>query len=768
MHRFILLCQILVLYWVSTQQAFSQSVKHESVPRSTLVDTYTPNVLPSLEIPRKNAEITIDGDLEETGWQSAARARNFSETYPGDQTRPSIGVSAMITYDEDYLYVGYIIKDDPTAIRANLSDRDNIWQDDFVGLVLDPNGDGQTMYFIASNPLGIQGDSRISLQNEEESFNLIYKSAGKITATGYQVEMAIPFKSLRFPPGEHQMWRANFWITHPREDRNTYSWAAISRDDSCWSCQIGTIHGISNVQSGRNLEILPAVTGASTGALNQAGDSRSGFKNERVNIEPSLNVKYGITSSLTVDATLNPDYSQIESDQAQIDVNSTFALFFDERRPFFQEGSDLFNTEIQTVYTRSINDPIMASKLTGRFGSISVAYIGARDNRSPLLLPFEEKSRLLSAGKSVSNIMRVVHNFKNNSYIGVLATDRRLDSGGSGSTIGIDGRIRLWKNYNLETQYVMSRSVEPVDSVLSAEIAPLTFGDEGYTAVLDGEKFAGHAFNTELGRSSRYWDFEIGYEAMSPTFRAENGFVRQNNNRRVFAWQGFTLYPEKWIPFLNRVRPNIAIGRRWNFDGLEKGDFISPGLSLQMKPQTNISIRYIIERERFAGIYFDGLRQFRGRIFSNFSEPVQVGISFNTGLDIARSVGTPQIGRNMEFSVFGSLRPNQRLIIQPRVNYSRLTNRETGEEFFSGYIARLRTSYQFLRGFFMRTVVQYNQFNETLEIDPLISYKINAFTAFHVGSTHDLDRYAMPDRPGNYFRQDKRQIFFKFQYIFRT
>ena len=160
---------------------------------------------------------------------------------------------------------------------------------------------------------------------------------------------------------------------------------------------------------------------------------------------------------------------------AQIDVNSTFALFFPERRPFFQEGADLFNTEIQTVYTRSINDPIVANKLTGRFGATNVAYIGARDNTSPLMLPFEESSSLLSAGKSVSNILRVQHNFPDNSYIGALVTDRRLDEGGAGSTIGIDGTLRFWKNYRLEGQFVVSRTAEPDDAGLSEGFEDFTF-----------------------------------------------------------------------------------------------------------------------------------------------------------------------------------------------------------------------------------------------------------------------------------------------------
>ena len=754
-----------------TPLAAAQPFANGPVEESKETDVFEPNVLPSLTLPRVATDVKIDGALDEAAWRGAARAVNFSETFPGDQTKPAIDVTAYLTYDDDHLYVAYVIEDDPSAVRANLSDRDAIWQDDYVGLILDPNGDGQSLYFIAANPLGIQGDTRISPNNEDMGFNLIFESEGKVTDTGYQVEMAIPFKSLRFPNKDVQTWRGTFWITHPRESRNTYSWAAISRDNPCWSCQFGTLGGISGVKSGKNLEILPSITGAQAGVLRDDADPNSGFDNGRIDLEPSLNVKYGITSALTADVTINPDFSQIESDVAQVDVNSTFALFFPERRPFFQEGADLFNTEIQTVYTRSINDPILASKLTGRFGATNVAFIGARDNTSPLLLPFEESSSLLSAGKSVSNILRVQHNFPDNSYVGALMTDRRLDEGGAGSTIGVDGALRLWKKYRLEGQFVVSRTAEPNAAALSEDLEDITFDGGAHTAALDGETFWGHALSAEFERDSRYWNFEVGYEENSPTFRADNGFVRQNNNRRLFMWHGVTLYPEKAIGFLDRFRPNVAMGRTWNFDGLQKSDFISPGLSLQMKRQTNVSMRYTFERERFADIDFDGLRTFRLNVFSNFSEPVQLGFNLGLGRDIARFLDTPELGESLDFSAFGTFRPTQRLVLQPRVVYSELKDRQTGEAFFSGYIARTRVGYQFTRRFFMRTVVQYNDFSESLEVDPLVTYKINAFTAFHVGSTHDLDRFdraGRPDDPSRFFRQSSRQFFFKFQYLFRS
>ena len=760
---------VLFLAQLRIAEAYSQAAAFPAFGAFLQEDVFVPNVLPVLTVSQATGMVSIDGDLDEPVWRSASVAGNFSEVFPGDQTKPPIGIRALITYDEAILYVAFVIDDDPGDVRASLSDRDDIWQDDYVGIVLDPNGDGQALYFIAANPLGIQGDLKISPQGEDEGFNMVFRSAGKITESGYRVEMAIPFKSLRFPAKEVQAWRSTFWITHPRDSRRQYSWAAVSRDDPCWSCQMGTLHGMEGVRSGRNLEILPALTGAGAGQLRDAADGRSPFESDRVRLRPSLNVKYGVTSALTVDATLNPDFSQIESDDAQIDVNTTFALSFDERRPFFQEGSDLFQTDLRTVYTRSINEPTLAAKGTARFGATSLAYIGARDRTSPLLLPFEEESALVSAGHSTSNILRVMHTFAQNRHLGALITDRRIDEGGSGSTVGVDASYRFLKHYTVTGQLVWSHNAEPMGTASSGNIPDLTFGRARYTAALDGEKFWGHGLTAELDRQSRHWGFEVGYEELSPTFRADNGFVRQNNSRRAYLWQGVFIYPSKVLPFVDRIQPMIVLGRRWNFDGVRKSDYVIPMLRMQLKRQTNVSLRFAMESELYKEQQFDGLRRFSLEAYSGFSEPVRLGLSVGLGRDIARLAETPELGASLDWSVFSQIRLGDRLQLQPRLLHSSLKDLDSGEEYYSGYILRSRLGYQFTRRFFFRTIVQYNGFSRSLEIDPLLTYKVNPFTAVYLGSTHDMSSYdRLGDQPSRYFRESSRQLFFKLQYLLRT
>ena len=739
----------------------------DRVNRPAAVGDFSPNVMPSLTVQRADSDVEIDGWMNDAAWSTATVATGFSETFPGDQTQPPIDIRVHVMYDDEYLYLFYEIEDNPEAIRVHMSDRDAIWSDDYVGMILDPNNDGATQYFIAANPLGIQGDTRISRFGEDVSFDLIYDTAAQMTENGYQVEFAIPFRSLRFPAEEVQTWSATFWITHPRSTRNTYSWAAIDRDNNCFTCQLGTLEGMRGVTSGKNLEVLPSLTATHFGSLTDAGDPRSVFDNQTIAAEPSLNVKYGITSDLTADVTLNPDFSQIESDAAQVDVNSTFALFYPEQRPFFQEGADMFDTFISAVYTRSINDPIVAGKMTGRFGRTAVGYIGGRDNRTAMLLPFEEGSSIVpDVGRSFSNILRVQHNLPGNSFVGGLVTDRRLDDGGSGSVFAADASVRFLQKYTIEAQFAGSHTVEPDDAELSSSLGDATFADGKYTAALDGESFTGWAAYASLARDGRHWSADLDYRATNPAFRADNGFVTQNDVQRLAFYQGYTFYPEG--RFVNRFTPWMDATRIWNMRGLRKDQWAGGGFSASLARQTHVNVHGFFSQERFRDIDFDNVKFLNVNVSSNFSDPVRAGFFASIGHRIARNLEVPEVGTAFDAGGNATIRPTQRLVLQPSMQYSRLRNRETGENYFSGYIVRVRTNYQFTRRLFVRVITQYNDFSQRLEVDPLITYKINAFSALYFGSTHDLDTYARLSEPSaEFFRQSNRQLFFKLQYLFR-
>lgn len=197
-------------------------------------DDWQPQVKPRLEVTRSTGEIKIDGDVTDPGWQGAARADGFTEFRPANKARPAVDTNVMVTYDETNLYLAFVCQDDPSSIRGGLRDRDDIWRDDYVGILLDTFGDNSA-YEIFLNPLGVQGDLRLMTSgNEDAGLDLVMSSKGRVTETGYQVELAIPFASIRFPEAPVQTWKATFWRNRPRGDRQNYSWASIDQGEPCF------------------------------------------------------------------------------------------------------------------------------------------------------------------------------------------------------------------------------------------------------------------------------------------------------------------------------------------------------------------------------------------------------------------------------------------------------------------------------------------------------------------------------------------------------
>ncbi|MGH7448843.1 MAG: DUF5916 domain-containing protein, partial [Longimicrobiales bacterium] len=453
-----------------------------------------------------------------------------------------VRTEALLTYDDDHFYVAFTAWTEPREIRATLRQRDEIWDDDLVAVLIDTYGDGASGVLLIANAFGVQGDELFTPQGGDDSYDVIYRSRARITETGYQVEMAIPFRSLRMPSRDVHTWRINLYRRLPRSSVHEMTWAPLDTDNPCILCQSAPLTGIQGIASGGRLELLPAVVAAQAGAR---ATPSGAFENGRPDIAAGLGAKYTMENGWTAEATLNPDFSQVESDAAQVDVNTTFALFFPERRPFFQEGSDLFETPINVVYTRSINDPLAAAKLTGRIGpDTRIAYLGARDEHTPFIVPFEERSMVLQGGRSVSNVVRVRHAFMEDSHAGLLITDRRLDGGGSGSNISVDGSFRFAKSYRVNAQLTASRTTEPDDSLLTTGTTHAFGRDDTHTAAFDGERFAGRSTHLSFTRSARVWNFNLRYADATPTFRADNGFQSRNDFRRANASTTVSFYPD--------------------------------------------------------------------------------------------------------------------------------------------------------------------------------------------------------------------------------
>jgi hypothetical protein len=741
---------------LAASAAAGQTVALEA--RGAVEGSYRPQVQPSLHVERAPGAITIDGDLDDAGWKGAAVAAGFSEFQPREGVAAPVPIEAWVTYDENHLYVAFRVTDDPSAVRASLRSRDQVLGDDLIGIILDPFGNNTIGYIVAANPLGVQLDGRLSQTGDDFGFDLLYQSAGKLTETGYQVEMAIPFSSLQFPRGHRQEWRLNFVKVHPRSTMRQYSWGSLTQNQSCMLCQNGWLLGLEGIKAGGRVELLPSLVASQAGALADGADPSS-FQSGRPRAEASLGVRYPFRAGWSVEGTYNPDFSQVESDAAQIDVNTTFALSYPERRPFFQEGAELFQTSISQVYTRAINSPIGAAKLVGREGRTSVGYIGAVDERTPILVPLEERSFFVAGSRSLSNIARVHHTIGDGSHVGVLVTDRRYDGGGSGSTAGVDTRLRLPGNWQLNAQVVGSHTEEPQTGELAG--SSLTFGDGEYSVALDGESFTGLATYIGASRYSPASGVGASYRDATSTFRAANGFQSRNDFRNASAFVQRSHLPVGGV--VDRVTGALQASQGWSYDGAIRDQFLAPSVYVQMKGQTYVNFGTRHGHERFDGTRFRDLNTAWANASTSFSDRMSVAVSANGGDWIYRRFGAAQVGTGRSASAALTLKPTHQILLEPSVAYQRMDD-QTGDELFAGYIARTRLSYQFTHELFARVVVQYNDFAEALTFEPLLMYRLNPLSVLYIGSTHG---YSSFDEPYGYARTD-RQFFLKVQYLFRT
>lgn len=732
---------------------------------SPLKANFQPVFNPALELNRTDGAIRIDGNLGDPGWQLASKAVNFVESYPGDNIEPIVETEAYITYDDENLYVSFVCHDDPSKIRATMCQRDQFDSDDAVGIVFDTYGDASWAYELYVNPYGIQKDYIwSSISGDDRGFDLVWQSAARVTDSGYNVEIAVPFASLRFPVKESQTWRMNLVRELPRDSYRQFSWSAIDRDEKCWPCRWGTVNGITNVHPGRGFELLPTFVGYQTGSMSDAGGV-SHFDNENPDGEFSLGGKYSVSSDMTVEGTYNPDFSQIESDAAQIDVNTTISLMYPERRPFFQEGSDIFRTIFNAFYTRTVNDPQFAVKLTGRMNKSSIGILSALDNNTPYIIPLEQQSIMRNPKKSYVNIVRGSRSIGEDNHIGFIITDRRLEEGGSGTVFGIDGDIRLSQNYSIVGQYLTTHTKEPVDSALSVGLEDIVFDNGKHTAAFDGESYSGDAFITQFRRRARHLYFTIDYNQVAPSYRTETGYDPWNDYRNLSLYSGYTFYPSKGI--FDRITPEFYTDGRWNFDNERKWTHVNVALTGQLKfAQTQAGTQYSRSSEKWWGVDFNDLWNVNFFINSQLSNQLGYYVSVNRGQGAA--VWVPVKGNETSVYAYLILKPVDRLIIEPDFNFTRSTHVETGEKLFSGFITRTRIRFQANREMSLRFVVQYNDFSEKWEFDPLLTYRIGSFSVFYVGSTYDFDNYSYGPGDPSSWKMTSRQFFMKLQYLFRT
>jgi len=747
-----LLCSLLLLAAASDAQAQSSDTG------------FTLHLKPQLDVHRRAGDIHIDGSLDDEGWKSAARSSDFTAVLPIPNSRPKEKTEAYVTYDDDYFYVAMIGYDhDPSAIRASKAARDQIWDDDFMGIILDTYGDATRSFEIYLNPYGIQGDLFWTSTSEDGGYDMIWDGESKITATGWQMEMRIPFRSLRFPAREMQNFHITFWRNYPRESDYKFSWAPINFQVPCAFCQLGSLTGISGVHNAGRFELLPAVVTSQSAALetNPLGER---LINHDVVVKPSLTARMALGTATALEAAIKPDFSQVESDAAQVSANAKFALYYPERRPFFQDGSDLWNTYLNAVYTRSINSPIAAIKALHRDDVSSYAFLSSYDDNTPIILPLEESSvTVFDDHKSLSNIFRATRTIGDDRYIGLLATDRRYTANGSNTILGIDTRMRLFENVAFYGQQLFSLTREE-DTSIFPDTARFDHG--AHTLTFNGEHFNGNSNILALERMTTGWDIHMEYGQTSPSFRAGDGFITQNSIHNASGWTGYKYILEdapSWLKWLVEIDGSLVYWNSWNYDGDTKGTLVRPGLDLSIVGQTNVHVKYQKATERFAGVDFRDL--YNVNVFGNTKFMQGLSISWNVrrGRAIYYDTASPAMGKEWNAVFSAQFRPFDAVTIEPAYTYSRLDSMNGTGSFYAGSIYWTKLGYQFNREFDLRIIAQYDGFRQQMIVDPLLTYKLNPFTSVYVGSAHSF-----LGQDGSNFQSTERQFFAKLQYLIQA
>lgn len=647
-----------------------------------------------------------------------------------------------------------------------MCERDQFGNDDAVVVLIDTYANAAWAYEFHVNPYGVQKDILwSSVTGEDSGYDLIWESAAKITNDGYEVEMAIPFSSMRFPSKDVQEWKVDFWRNHPRESFKTYSWSANNRDEQCFPCQWGTVDGISDVSPSKGLEILPTIVASQSGEIDYSSPSLN-LDNGKMKGELSLGGKYAISDDATLEVTYNPDFSQIEADAAQIDVNTTIALFFPERRPFFQEGRDIFQTLFNSFYTRTVNNPEYAAKLISRKSKTRIGFLTAKDETSPYTIPLEEGTIIFDIGPSYINVLRGTHNIGGNNEIGFMLSDRRFEHGGSGSILALDHSLRLSTKFTLIGQYVLSHTKEPDKLGKTAFLDGVSYDHGKFDLGFNGESYYGNAFITQFRGNGRNYNFTFNIDQVSPSYRTQAGFDPVNNDRNFMFNGSYTFrFPE--TSFLERISPFFNTYNRWNFDGTKKMEYFNLEINNNFRfSQAFVQFRYNFGKELYGNTMFDNLRTIGFYTNARLSSKFFAEVEYNSAIGFARFL----LAKDREKSVYASLnyKPIDRLTLEPSISYLKGTHYETGDELFKGYITRTRVRFQASKELSTRLVVQYNDFSKSWNIDPLVTYRISPFSVFYVGSSYNYGEVVNTITQETLTKVKQRQFFMKLQYLFQT
>lgn len=473
----------------------------------------------------------FDGIVSPEEWEGAETFKINYEIDPGNNVPSPHLTEVFITYSETDLYVGFIAYADMANLRSSVRNRDEGYRDDNVLIGIDTYGDGRYMVSLGANPEGNQLDLKLlSTGQDDVSYDVNFDSKASKQKDSYHVELKIPFSVLQFKQAPELKWKIMLYrSTFTENNRSQNINFPIDLNNPCLPCQTPTEITLQNIKSKNRVNLLPYVYGGLEGTTPE-GTLDYGKPNGTV----GLSGLFDLNNITSLEYAINPDFSQVEADVSQITANNTFAIFFQERRPYFNEGNDIIETRLNTVYTRSINKPLLSTKLISQGENQRFYWLTAYDESSPYLIAGENRSYFGEGAASFSNIFRYQRTYEQGTNIGFLTTNRIFKSGGYGHTLGVDGRYRFKKSYTASFEFNKSILLEP-----NTDWIEETDRIRDKNTQLDGEKLNGDALYFSLQRNTKHWNTELEYEQYSPHYQTPLGFVTQNSVRFLDIFHGY-------------------------------------------------------------------------------------------------------------------------------------------------------------------------------------------------------------------------------------
>lgn len=776
-----------------------------------------------VRIPLISQEVVIDGNLDEEMWKNAAVFKDFYQTSPGDNIAPSKPTEAYLAYDEKNLYIAFKCWDDPGKVRATVAKRDEVFGEDNVRIWLDTFNDQRRAYVLGWNPLGIQQDGIYTEgRGNDFSIDIIMESKGMITDWGWTVEVKIPFKSLRYTAGKNKLWGFNAARNIDRLNDEFDSWMPDDRNISGQLIKYGKISGLDEVKTERTLEITPSITISETGrrfAVYPNNLISDRFVNQPLEQDIGVTLKYTITPNVTLDLAYNPDFAEIEADAPVVTANQRFPIFFQEKRPFFLEGADIFGSPLQVFYSRTIVDPDVAAKLTGKIGKTSFGFLAASDNapgnydederNNPFLRPrineFLDKN-------ATFGVLRVKRDFGRENNIGFFSTYRSFPEQRN-VLGGFDGRLKLTPRATSQFQVVGTHSrrcffdaqFDPTNNASQAQRNRDICDGSTYRQYRTGNGF-GYTWNFDYTEKNRGFYFEAS--GRTKDYRADAGFTRRTNTNRMFLAGRLSTEPSPNARIVRfSWRPSVSTNFDWQGRSQEFGVGSNFNIDLQHNTELNFETGVSYERlfeEEFGlkrlptrrGTFFgDGERStwqqyVSGNIGSQINKQLSVRLFvgfINNSFDfdfgggprfprISRSALTgdgrldPGPGRQFDLGAHVEYKPLDPLRISLDYRKSRLVRNDTNETAFDSNIVTLRSTYQFTRFLFTRLRADYDSLSSNFAGQFLVGYNPSPGTAFYVGYNDNFNYNGFNPYSGQLeprFARNSRTFFIRASYLFR-